>query len=549
MRTLISPRSLAALAFTLPMLTASGCKKGPGSNDPTDGARVTNQETVNLFGFEESQIHYIHYNIKRRGRVLLARYDPAHPEGFEILDCAVQAPWEYVDADGRHTQKMHIRNSGELQAKVPLGVARFSSYVTAGSELAFEYVTVGSYALREDPRVPRNDPECARATHYVASLSVGAFRFDELRSAAGSVGANVPGGAGGSIGGSRESGESSSTGSLEGCMSEDRADCHMPMQMLLIPLSDRYWIEENGGSVTPVTQAQVETVAEGSRGTSKVQVSVTEEAWRPGYYMAMTMTKLLSFATYMVEETNYGLDGDGTSIFGGYLTSNSPLHLGRTLEGGREYVFFGAATMDDDVDIRILDSNGTEVAHDVHNDSQPVVTFTPPATANYQIYMTLNGENAETFGGMGVATNAGFSVSADLLQNVFQSIMNRGIEASEALKTAGATGAVFLDSPGDWTIQGTILQPGEAIRQSGIQLPENRVALFMAVGHDPKVDIDIQVKDDAGKEWTDAENDGIPVVLLDEPSGQQNYQFLVSYPKASPEPTFAASLILLNGTN
>src|SRR5690606_10102107 len=146
-------------------------------------------------------------------------------------------------------------------------------------------------------------------------------------------------------------------------------------------------------------------------------------------------------------------------------------------------------------------------------------------------------------------TNAGFAVSAQLLQNVFQSMMDRGIEASAALKQAGATGAVFLDSPGDWTIQGTILQPGEAIRQAGIQLPDNRVALFMAVGHDKKVDIDIQVKDDAGGEWTDAENDGIPVVVVDTPSAQKNYEFLVSYPKSSPEPTYAASLVLLNGVN
>ena len=42
----------------------------------------TNAPSINLFGFEESQVHHIHSNLNpeaARGRIFLVRYDPRRP--------------------------------------------------------------------------------------------------------------------------------------------------------------------------------------------------------------------------------------------------------------------------------------------------------------------------------------------------------------------------------------------------------------------------------------------------------------------------------------
>ena len=75
---------LALVTTIAALLAATGCKKNEPLVDPNPvpGPGLSNP-TVNLFGFEESQIHWLHYNVQRRGRVRLARFDPADPEKME----------------------------------------------------------------------------------------------------------------------------------------------------------------------------------------------------------------------------------------------------------------------------------------------------------------------------------------------------------------------------------------------------------------------------------------------------------------------------------
>ena len=83
---------------------------------------------------------------------------------------------------------MYISSYQDLQAKVPVNYARFAGYVKNGKALEFNYVTIGSYELLSDFKIPENDPDCARATHYVVTLSVGAFNFAESQQTEGGIG-------------------------------------------------------------------------------------------------------------------------------------------------------------------------------------------------------------------------------------------------------------------------------------------------------------------------------------------------------------------------
>lgn len=535
MRTRLLPLALAVLP-----LIAAGCEKKTKHPGPSP-----RNNTVNLFGYEESQIHWMHYNIQRRGRVLLARFDPSRPDEMELLDCAVNARWEYVDDPAKHVEELDVQNEGELRARIPLGVARFSSYVNAGSALEFDYVTVGAYHLVDEPRVPRNDPDCADATHYVASLSVGAVRMDEMRSLDAGADVSVPGNVGGGGRAKRRKGKTMSWGDVDGCKQTDDPSCHTPMQMMLIPLADRYWIEESGQAVAvrkEQTEVQQDQVAKDD-GTGVVSVTMTQDNWQPGYYMAMSLTKLLSIATYVMEETKYGLDGDGSALMGGYLEEGKPLLVGRPLKAGRAYMFFGASSQDEDVNIYVADEEGNIIARDEHDDSRPVLLFTPERDGNYTLALAMPEKDTATFGTMGIAVEDGFRVPPDMMQKVFQNMLDKGRKASELFANNGLAGAVFHDSPGDWAMQATILNEGQTITQNGYEVPAGRAALFMAVAHDMSMNLDLGVEDPNGQMEADTKPDAEPIVLLDPRDAETSYALKVQLVKAS-EPTLATALVL-----
>src|SRR5690606_9911593 len=162
----------------------------------------TNYPTINLFGFEESQLHHIHNTVELHRNIFLVRYDPRSPDKLEWINCPISATYTYQKSAGRRVESMYVRSFAELQARVPVNYARFEGYVKGGKALEFNYVTIGSYELLGDFRIPKDDPDCKLATHYVTTLSVGAFTFAEEASIEGGIKANVANtGVGGGVSG------------------------------------------------------------------------------------------------------------------------------------------------------------------------------------------------------------------------------------------------------------------------------------------------------------------------------------------------------------
>jgi hypothetical protein len=525
--------SLASLAVL------SGCDMNPKDKV------LDNHPTINLFGFEESELHHIHNTVELHRNIFLVHYDPKSPDRLEWVNCPISATYTYQKSAGRRVESMYVRSFAELQARVPVNYARFEAHIKGGKALEFNYVTIGSYELLGDFRIPKNDPDCARATHYVTTLSVGAFTFAEEASIEGGVQANVANtDVGGGVSGGRGSGEMTAVGDLQACMDDGTAamQCFTPLQLMMVPLANRHWDDgSSGGSTQAETYTPTTSGDQGTTATQDLALRIDEAAWRPGSFMAAALERLLIVAARVNLTTNFGFDDQGSTVVAGFLRQGQPQLFTRPLEAGKVYAIFAAGSTEANIDLHVYDSAGNLVAIDTELDGNPAVSFSPTVTDNYQVQLSVVNQ-AEEFGALVVMTEGGLRVEAPILQSVFQRLLDSGAVASSKVQEMGfPNGLIFHEN--DWAVQGVILYPGEAIRQRGITLDANS-AVFAAVSHEETFNIDLEVTDvNSGQMWADMEPDGAPVVIVDQPNASSAYDVRVIY-GAGESPTLATSLIL-----
>ena len=502
-----------------------------------------NHPTINLFGFEESELHHIHNTVELHRNLFLVRYDANTPDQIEWVNCPVSADYVYRKANGRRVENIFVRNFAELKAKVPVNFARFEGFVRGGTGLEFSYVTIGSYELVGQFKIPADDPDCARATHYVVTLSVGAFSYGESKGVEGGVAADVAGtGAGVGISGGRESGKTTSVGDLQACMNDGTAfaDCFTPLQVMMIPLAQRDW---DSGVVVAADVGNREAVPEQDESPPVTSLALrVDESWRPGTFMAAALEQVLVMASRIDETTEYGYDDQASTVVAGYLRSDKPQLLTRTFEAGKSYAVFATGATDlADLDITVMGPDGTELAADRETDENPMVVFVPPETGVYQVQLSLIGADDE-FGAMVVMREGGIQIRPDILQPAFQTLLDNATGASNAVLEKGfGQGLLFHEN--DWALNATILYPGETIRQNNLRVDD--VSVFLAVAHDPTLNIDLQVADmNSGASISDTEPDANPLVVLDSPDPSSRYELAVSYDASANGPTLETSLIL-----
>lgn len=532
------------LPLSLLSLTLLGaCDKGVNKRMT---AVPSNHQIINLFGFEESALHHIHNTVELHRNIFLVRYDAALPGQIEWVNCPISASYTYQRSPGRRVESMHISSFTDLRARVPVNYARFETYVKGGKELEFNYVTIGSYELLGDFRIPKADPDCARATHYVTTLSVGAFTFAQQSSVEGGVKAAI-GNTGAELGvaAGRGAGEVTQIGNLGACMDDGTAalDCFTPLQLLMMPLAARHWGEDAPVSAaTGDGAASASGSSEGATTASQdLSLHVDAEAWLPGAYMAAALERLLIVASRVDMTTEFGFDDQGSTVVAGYLRPTHPQVLRRTLEAGKTYVIFAAGATEANIDLTIYDSGGQVVARDADPDATPTLSFVPSTTDSYQLELSLV-DQAEEFGALVVMQDGGLRVEASILQHVFQRLLDAGTMASAQVQEMGLPGGLVFHE-NDLALQGVILYPGEAIRQGGIAL-DGRPTVFAAVSHDDSFNIDLEISDaNSGQIWADTETDGNPLVVVEDPDRSSSYDLRVIY-GAGDSPTLATSLIL-----
>ena len=83
----------------------------------------------------------------------------------------------------------------------------------------------------------------------------------------------------------------------------------------------------------------------------------------------------------------YSMSGD---VFDGNLKNNYYEDLTIKLQPGTSYAFMGVCDQDcRDIDLRLFDPDGDEVASDVRNDDWPIVSVMPSYTGTYTLRVEM----------------------------------------------------------------------------------------------------------------------------------------------------------------
>ncbi len=216
----------------------TGC--GPEPEPTVPKAPPSNRVSFRLFGYSPSEIRHMRSSLNFHGKVFLAKYDPVNPDQVYWIDCPTEATYRYVPADNT-VEELYIENASDLRTKLPLSVASFSTYLSQGKRLRVRFATAGSFELLNDFSIS-DEGTCGEATHFVQTISVGAYSVSELTDQGG--GAEVS--TGGPSVGARHSDMSHHNvgmGNLDACATATTdappKNCQMPLEILMVPIASQ----------------------------------------------------------------------------------------------------------------------------------------------------------------------------------------------------------------------------------------------------------------------------------------------------------------------
>jgi hypothetical protein len=150
-----------------------------------------------------------------------------------LSGCSAKGKYQFVDTTPTR-DKVAIGSDTDLFARLPLGAASLKGELRAGSTLELDYVAVGQH-LASAPGKLAGD--CEGATHYVRSMTVGAYSLDAFASAAGAAEVGV-GSAGAGVGRREQVRRLRGAGDVDGCSKAgSRSTCSAVLQLGLTPLA------------------------------------------------------------------------------------------------------------------------------------------------------------------------------------------------------------------------------------------------------------------------------------------------------------------------
>lgn len=217
------------------------CGGPPPSTLGAQGPQTSSRVSFRLFGYSPTEIAHMRSALNFQGKVFLAKYDAANPQNVEWVDCPTDATYRYVPSD-KSVDDLYIENTTDLAAKLPLSFASFSGAIQQGKRLRVRFATAGSFELLGNFSVS-SVGMCGDATHFVQTISVGAYSVSQASDEGASVEANAP--IGGARGGYSDlSHQNTNMGSLDACTangdnSAPPKGCQMPLEILLVPLGGR----------------------------------------------------------------------------------------------------------------------------------------------------------------------------------------------------------------------------------------------------------------------------------------------------------------------
>jgi hypothetical protein len=112
-------------------------------------------------------------SLSKRGLVAV-RYTGCEME--VLTRCKVKGAYAYTPVT-LQSERITIHDADELYANIPVGAAKLEGELEKSGQLNVDTSIVGTYDSGESVTRDELDGDCARATHVLTSLTVGAFEF------------------------------------------------------------------------------------------------------------------------------------------------------------------------------------------------------------------------------------------------------------------------------------------------------------------------------------------------------------------------------------
>ena len=243
----MSLRNLAGGLLFVAVAAVACRAKPPRTGDGSLNGEKNLTNGVRMFGFDKVAALQLADRARGGDGLIAVRLvnsgDDAHLE--IINDCRVEGRYQYRSMSTLD-DRIVIKSSDELKAKLPFSYGTFEGEFSQKSELSIEYRTPGDYVAPSAPF--QLNGNCSAATHVISHLTIGAFRSSSGASNKASAGGGVWGmGASGGTSSSNE--QSTSGGSFDSCKMDYNIfgasaplECSMPLKLTLAPI---------GGSSTP----------------------------------------------------------------------------------------------------------------------------------------------------------------------------------------------------------------------------------------------------------------------------------------------------------
>ncbi len=236
----MSSRALVALSFVFAALFLCGCPsqqlitKTPTVEDADDQQATCKvaKDPLNPLVVEWPGTSKVDFESSSKRGVVVVSYVGCN---MKILSgCQAEGAYDYTAVTPAR-DRLEMKNQNELYARLPLAAASLKGELSQGAALELEYIAVGQRIANKPP--VSLSGSCDGATHYVRSITVGAFKLDALAAGKAGLGVDV-GGAGVGAGREENARKIRSQGNVEKCAADpNAAECGATLQLGLAPLS------------------------------------------------------------------------------------------------------------------------------------------------------------------------------------------------------------------------------------------------------------------------------------------------------------------------
>lgn len=230
----------------------------------------------------------------------------------------------------------------------------------------------------------------------------------------------------------------------------------------------------------------------------------------PSAYVEQALVNMLGGAHAVVEK-NLGYSFDrGSCIYVGYVRDGGSVTMNRTFKRGQKYLLIGSGDDDAvDVDLQIL-QGGRIVAQDTLDDAAPTVAFTPAADGEYSIKLILADGDDDSFLGLCCLSDSGWKIPLESLGSTIDNFIRQTSLVDEELN------GEFQAAPNTWCVYGGVAdKDSDWFAMTNIVLSNPPYAIVGAA-QDDDIDIDLELRVGNRLVDEDKEDDGQPVLLVEE---------------------------------